>query len=75
MGMLHFQALSISNDKIVTCDRDEKIRISNFPSAYEVDSYLLGHKEAVVNISLVAYDYYLVSASVVCLYTWFDFLF
>ena len=35
-----------SNEKhIITSDRDEKIRISCFPNSFNINSYLLGHKE------------------------------
>lgn len=32
---------------IITCDRDEKIRITNYPSTYLIECYCLGHKEYV----------------------------
>lgn len=32
---------------IVTCDRDEKVRVTNYPSAYNIQAYLLGHREFV----------------------------
>lgn len=35
---------------IVTCDRDEKIRVSNFPNSYNIHTYCLGHKEFVSSI-------------------------
>jgi len=51
------------NSQIITCDRDEKIRVSSFPNAVEIQDYKLGHKEAVVNIDLVCRDAFLVSMS------------
>ena len=30
---------------VITADRDEKIRISHFPNAYNIKAYCLGHNE------------------------------
>ncbi|GLV45559.1 wuho [Carabus blaptoides fortunei] len=38
---------------IITCDRDEKIRVSHFPGAYNIVSYCLGHDEFVLNLELL----------------------
>ncbi|KAJ8975504.1 hypothetical protein NQ317_010619 [Molorchus minor] len=38
---------------IITCDRDEKIRVSCFPNAYNIVSFCLGHKEFVTKVTLV----------------------
>lgn len=38
---------------IITCDRDEKIRCSHFPNAYNIVSYCLGHTEFVVTLKMV----------------------
>jgi len=40
-------ALSPCNGYIVTCDRDEKVRVSNFPNSYNIAQYCLGHTEYV----------------------------
>lgn len=41
------------NKYIITCDRDEKIRVSCYPNSYNIVNYCLGHKEFVTNVELV----------------------
>ena len=38
---------------LLTADRDEKIRISRFPSTHVIEGYLLGHNEYVTGISII----------------------
>lgn len=38
---------------IITSDRDEKIRVTNYPQSYEIANYCLGHKEYVSSIRLL----------------------
>lgn len=38
---------------IITSDRDEKIRVTNYPKSYEIENYCLGHKEYVSSIKLL----------------------
>ncbi|CAL1547481.1 unnamed protein product [Lymnaea stagnalis] len=46
--------LLVDNDSLVlTSDRDEKIRISRYPDAYNIEAYCLGHTQFVVTL---AYD-------------------
>lgn len=38
---------------VITCDRDEKIRVSHFPNAYNIECFCLGHTEFVTKITLL----------------------
>lgn len=38
---------------ILTADRDEKIRLSHYPNAYNIQGYCLGHTEFVSNVKLI----------------------
>lgn len=38
---------------LLTCDRDEKIRISRFPESYVIEGFLLGHTTYVTGVTLV----------------------
>lgn len=42
---LHVKVLSPDDRFIVTADRDEKIRVSCLPNAYNIACYCLGHRE------------------------------
>lgn len=52
LSMLLDVKLSDCGKYVITCDRDEKIRISHYPNAYNIQSYCLGHKEFVTNIEV-----------------------
>lgn len=41
---------------IITCDRDEKIRVSRYPNTYNIQSYCLGHREFITGLSLLPSD-------------------
>ncbi|KAK3746791.1 hypothetical protein RRG08_031320 [Elysia crispata] len=45
LSMLLGVMLVDNGSKVVTCDRDEKIRISRFPDAFNIHAYCLGHTE------------------------------
>lgn len=45
LAMFPLQVLSPSNSHVITCDRDEKIRISKFPNSYNIECFCLGHTE------------------------------
>ncbi|KAJ2554289.1 hypothetical protein EV175_002637 [Coemansia sp. RSA 1933] len=40
---------------ILTCDRDEKIRVSKYPNSYNIQAFCLGHTEFVTTISTAAF--------------------
>ncbi|KAJ8727571.1 hypothetical protein PYW07_001690 [Mythimna separata] len=55
-----------SNDTkcVISCDRDEKIRVSCFPNTYNIQTYCLGHKEFVNHIEFLPHsDKFLTSSS------------
>lgn len=70
------QVLDIVVDEnfVITCDRDEKIKVSHYPNAYEIESYCLGHKEFVSSIALVSSpEKLLVSGSGDCTIRFWDY--
>lgn len=42
------------NKFVITSERDEKIRISRFPNAYNIHNFCLGHTEFVTSLSLLS---------------------
>mmetsp|Transcript_28932 Transcript_28932/g.35182 ORF Transcript_28932/g.35182 Transcript_28932/m.35182 type:complete len:299 (-) Transcript_28932:12-908(-) len=42
--------------RVLTSDRDEKIRVSSFPQSYVVEGYLLGHSEFVSGLDVARAD-------------------
>ncbi|XP_076335843.1 tRNA (guanine-N(7)-)-methyltransferase non-catalytic subunit wuho isoform X2 [Tachypleus tridentatus] len=49
---------------IITCDRDEKIRVTSYPNAYNIHTYCLGHTEFVTSLAILpSHPEFLVSAS------------
>ncbi|XP_017012530.2 tRNA (guanine-N(7)-)-methyltransferase non-catalytic subunit wuho [Drosophila takahashii] len=47
---------------IITCDRDDKIRVTNYPATFDIHSYCLGHREFVSGLALLS-DRHIVSSS------------
>ncbi|XP_045600347.1 tRNA (guanine-N(7)-)-methyltransferase non-catalytic subunit WDR4 [Procambarus clarkii] len=47
--------LTITEDSkyIITCDRDEKIRVSHYPNSYNIEAFCLGHREFVTQVDLL----------------------
>lgn len=48
---------------VITCDRDEKIRVTRYPKTYIIENYCLGHTEFVSAIQLLPHSDLLVSLS------------
>lgn len=49
---------------LISCDRDEKIKVSCYPNTYNIQTYCLGHKEFVNHIELLPHlTEYLTSSS------------
>ena len=42
--------ISCEGDRVITADRDEKVRVSRFPNCYNIDNYCLGHTEFVTSL-------------------------
>ncbi|RUS81815.1 hypothetical protein EGW08_010407 [Elysia chlorotica] len=66
LSMLLGVMLVDGGTKVVTCDRDEKIRVSNFPDAYNIHAYCLGHTEFVIDLAYCDVNKILLSASGDC---------
>lgn len=47
---------------IITCDRDDKIRVTNYPATFDIHSYCLGHREFVSGLALLT-DRHIASSS------------
>nr|B5DMC9.1 RecName: Full=tRNA (guanine-N(7)-)-methyltransferase non-catalytic subunit wuho [Drosophila pseudoobscura pseudoobscura] len=47
---------------IITCDRDDKIRVTNYPATFDIHSYCLGHKEFVSGLAMLT-EQHIISAS------------
>ncbi|GLH15560.1 tRNA (guanine-N(7)-)-methyltransferase non-catalytic subunit wuho [Gryllus bimaculatus] len=56
LSMLLDVLMSDDERYIITCDRDEKIRVSHFPNAYNIQSYCLGHTEFVSCLSFLPHN-------------------
>uniref|UniRef100_A0A182RNG3 Uncharacterized protein n=1 Tax=Anopheles funestus TaxID=62324 RepID=A0A182RNG3_ANOFN len=52
--MSQILGLAVSDDErlIITCDRDEKIKVSSYPDCHNIEGYCLGHLEYVGGIEI-----------------------
>lgn len=48
---------------IVTSDRDEKIKVSNYPATHDIEAFCVGHKEFVSSVTFFNKEKLLLSAS------------
>ena len=53
LSMLLDIKLTEDRRHLLTCDRDEKIRVSSYPNCYNIAGYCLGHSEFVTSLALV----------------------
>jgi len=57
MGMLLDIKSSPDGRFVLTCDRDEKIRASHFPNAYNIHHFYLGHAQFVYCLETLPFSY------------------
>ncbi|KAL1919406.1 uncharacterized protein VTP21DRAFT_2099 [Calcarisporiella thermophila] len=50
VSMIINMILSFDNKYVITCDRDEHIRVSLYPRGYNIKSYCLGHTKVVISL-------------------------
>ncbi len=55
-------AMTADEMYIVTCDRDEKIRVTRYPQTYEIERFCLGHSAFVTKVVLLNADILLSSS-------------
>ncbi|KAJ4436065.1 tRNA (guanine-N(7)-)-methyltransferase non-catalytic subunit wdr4 [Periplaneta americana] len=56
LSMLLDILVSPDEKYVITCDRDEKIRVSKYPNTYTIHSYCLGHEEFITGLSFLPND-------------------
>ena len=56
LSQLLDMAVTRDGQRILTADRDEKIRVSMFPDCYNIDNFCLGHTEFVTSVALSSCD-------------------
>lgn len=65
VSQLMDMVMSPKENFVVTCDRDEKIKVSNFPNVFDIESFCMGHKTVVTRLNIVPFEgkEYLISGS------------
>ena len=53
LSMLLDIIISPCGKYVITCDRDEKIRVSRFPNAYNIHTFCLGHTDFVTSLAIL----------------------
>ncbi|XP_021349467.1 tRNA (guanine-N(7)-)-methyltransferase non-catalytic subunit wdr4-like [Mizuhopecten yessoensis] len=61
LSMLLDVVLTNDDKYIVTCDRDEKIRVSHYPNCYNIHTFCMGHKGYVSSLVYVERNSLLIS--------------
>ena len=56
LSMLLDIVISHCGKYVITCDRDEKIRVSHFPHAYNIQTFCLGHTDFVTCLQILPHD-------------------
>ena len=56
LSQLLDMAVTRDGARLLTADRDEKIRVSMYPDSFIIDNYCLGHTEFVTSITLSSCD-------------------
>ena len=54
LSMLLDILISPDNKYVLTCDRDEKIRVTHYPNAYNIRGFCLGHTEFITGFTFVS---------------------
>ncbi|KAJ3045736.1 WD repeat-containing protein 4 [Rhizophlyctis rosea] len=55
VSMLTDMAMSADGKHIITADRDEKIRVSQYPLSYEIETFCLGHRSFISHLHLLSF--------------------
>ncbi|XP_065912660.1 tRNA (guanine-N(7)-)-methyltransferase non-catalytic subunit wdr4-like isoform X2 [Dysidea avara] len=64
LSMLLDMVITMDQKYVITADRDEKIRISHFPNAYNIKAYCLGHTDFIsCLLQCIHYEHVLISGS------------
>jgi len=63
LSMLLDIKLSKCGKFIITCDRDEKIRVSHFPNSYNIHNFCLGHSDFVTCLDMFHDNNLMISGS------------
>ncbi|XP_060081593.1 tRNA (guanine-N(7)-)-methyltransferase non-catalytic subunit wdr4-like [Ylistrum balloti] len=61
LSMLLDVVLTKDDQYIVTCDRDEKIRVSHYPNCYNIHTFCLGHRGYVTSLVYIKESNLLIS--------------
>ncbi|CAJ1905935.1 unnamed protein product [Cylindrotheca closterium] len=48
--------VAVQGNRILTADRDEKVRVSRFPQTYLIEGYLLGHTKYITSIDTLVLE-------------------